>query len=102
MVEGGSVVSGGKFSVGECAVEAGAMRERASSHVHQAEHDSPGVAVISESILSRIATSISSLHHMVCFPGVSQGVVSSFRNCLHTNTTPRSSYLESPGRYSLR
>ena len=39
-VEGGSVVSGGKFSVGECAVEEGAMKERASSHVHQAEHDS--------------------------------------------------------------
>ena len=39
---------------------------------------------------------------MVCFPGVSQGVVSSFRNCIHTNTSPRSSCSESPGRYSLR
>ena len=60
------------------------------------------VTVISESILSRIAIYISSLHHMICFPGVSQGVVSSFRDCIHTNTTPRSSYSESPGRYSLR
>ena len=37
-MEGGSVVSGGKFSVGECAVEEGATKERASLHVHQTEH----------------------------------------------------------------
>jgi len=39
VVEGGSVVSGGKFSVGECAVEEGAMKERASSHVRLTEYD---------------------------------------------------------------
>ena len=45
MVEGGRVVSGGKFSVGECAVEEGAVKERTSSHVRLTEHHSGRDAV---------------------------------------------------------